>query len=239
MSNYITEAQAKGSIPDILRDGVTGQPKLYTRGGDFALGDVTFGQIQVQDETITLDGIYVSFTSAASDGAAAGTALDPLLVNIKGSLDLTLDELVIVLQATANATIAVATYAKSGTTILTIAYDTVGYAANAYTLAASIGTVSAATLEGGQDTPDLLGDSENVQINMDQSTDQAFSISDGREFQRRTILLAAKGSANAVITPANFTDGTTITLDTALDYAQLQFLGGAWKVVGTQVATVA
>jgi len=228
--DYISAAVPPLSDVDSMRRGIGGAPVSYTQGGDFATGDITWSGIQVQDETITIDDVVILFTSAASDGAAAGTVADPLLVNIKGSLDLTLDELVIVLQATANADIAKATYTKGGTTILNIDYDTVGTAGNV-TLAASIGTVSAATLEDGQDTPSITLDSENVTVALTQATDQAFILPDGVEFQKQTIVLTAKSGGDLVCTPTTLTGGSTLTFDAADEFASLQFLGGTWQVI--------
>jgi hypothetical protein len=219
--------------------GRTGEPQIYTHGGESARGTITWASIQTDTSTITLNGVYVEFTTSASDGTAAGTVGDPLLVNIKSSLDLTLDELVIVLNATANATIATATYAKSGTTILTITYDTRTASGNSFTLAASEGTVSAATLSGGYADVAITLGTENIEINLTDASDNYFTLADAPKFTRKTIAMTTKSTGNAIITPANFTDGATITLDTALDYVQLQFIGTAWKVVGTSVATIA
>ncbi|MCK5600291.1 hypothetical protein KAR91_00300 [Candidatus Pacearchaeota archaeon] len=235
--DYISASVPPLSDIDSVRRSIGGAPVSFTQGGDFANGDITFGQIQVQDETITIDSVYISFTSAASDGAAAGTALDPLLVNIKASLDLTLDELVIVLQATANVDIAKATYTKGGTTILNIDYDTVGIAGNV-AIAASIATVSAATLTGGTDTPTITLDSGHSTVALDQATNQAMILASGVEFQEHTIVLTTKSTGDLILTPIALTGGTTLTFGTANMFCKLKFLGGSWQVIAN-TATLA
>lgn len=236
----ISAAQPKGSVTDIIRDGLTGAPQSYSQGGTQSSGTITFANIQTAGETITLNGIWVEYTAAASDATAAGTEADPLLVQIKASLELSLDETTIVLNdAGAPAAISVATYTNSAT-VLTITYDSNTTTGNTYTLVSSGDTVSAATLTGGQNTPDLLGDSENQTISLTQAGDQDFTIGSGSPFQRRTIALELKsGAGNAVISIAAFTDGSTVTLDTKNDYVQLQWIVDAWKVVGTSVSTIA
>lgn len=237
--NYIPSHYITNPLPAI-RSGAGGEPKSFTQGGVLALGDITFADNPTAADTITLNGIYVEFTASASDETADGTAIDPILVNIKASLDLTLDELVIVTQAAAHAALIVATYTKSGTTILVITYDTYGTAGNAYTLAASADTPSAATLEGGQEMGIIPLDTEHVTLSLTQDVDQYFTLADGVPFQRKTIAVALlSGSGNAVVTPANFTDGTTMTFDAVNEYAELQFIVDAWKVVGTDINTVA
>jgi len=211
--------------------GRTGQPHVYTAGGDYARGTITWASIQTDTSTITLGGVYVKFTTAASDGTKAGTVGDPLLVNIKGSLTLTLDELVIVLNATANATIATCTYAKSGSTILTITKDTRGTAGNAFTLAASVGVVSAATLTTGTDDVAITLTTENIDIQLVDGNDQYFSLANAEDFTKKVIMLSAKSTGNAIITVANL-DGSAsvaVTLSTAGQYLVYQFLDGNWR----------
>jgi len=211
--------------------GRTGQPHVYTAGGDYARGTITWSVIQTNTSTITLGGVYVKFTTAASDGTKAGTVGDPLLVNIKGSLTLTLDELVIVLNATANTTIDNATYAKSGSTILSIVYDTRGTAGNAFTLAASEGTVSAATLTTGANDVAITLATENIDLQLTDANDQHFTLANSEDFTKKVIMLSAKSTGNAIITVANL-DGSSnvaVTLSTAGQYLVYQFLDGNWR----------
>ena len=105
-----------------------------------ATGTITFADNPTADvDSITLNGIPWTFTTAAS-----GTTN----TQVKASLALTLTELAANLQASANASLTVATYTENGT-VLTITYDAEGTNGNAYTLVASSDTVSGATLAGG------------------------------------------------------------------------------------------
>lgn len=222
-------------LPEI-RAGKTGTAEVLTQGGVKASGGVTYALIQVEGDTVTLNGIYAKYTAAASDATKAGTVGDPLLINIKASLTLTLDEAVIVLNAAAHAGLAVATYTNVGGLVLTIIYDTFGTAGNAYTLVASAGgTVSAATLTGGQDMGIISVSTEPTRINLTQAVDQYFTLADGDQAQRKLIYLATKsGAGNAIITPANLAAGTTITANAATEYSVLRFMGTEWfQTAGT------
>lgn len=73
-------------------------------------------------------------------------------------------------------------------------------------------------------------DVEFTRLQITGASNVAFTLADGIEGQRKTIVLESKGGAgNAVITPTNYFDGTTITLDAAGEMADLVFLGGEWR----------
>lgn len=230
-----------GTFPlPALRAGKTGTPETLTQGGTYASGAVVFAAIPTAADTVTLNGIVVEFTAAASDPTAAGTLADPVLVNIKADLTLTLDEAVTVLNnAGAPAALTVATYSNVGGTDLKVTYDTMGAAGNAYALAASVATPSAATLTGGQDVTQVSVSTENTKISLSQSVNQAITLPDGDEAQNKTIYMIAKsGAGNAIVTPAHLAGGTTITFDADKEYSVLKFLDGQWvQIAGT--ATVA
>lgn len=67
----------------------------------------------------------------------------------------------------------------------------------------------------------------------------AASLADGVAGQKVTLKMLVDGATDAVITPANFLDGTTITLDDVGDSAELLFDGTNWGVIGTPTGTVA
>jgi len=67
---------------------------------------------------------------------------------------------------------------------------------------------------------------------------QADTLADGILNQRKTLKMTVD-AADAVVTPANFLDGTTITFDDAGDSCELLFDGTNWGVIGTPTATVA
>lgn len=139
--------------PDALP--VTFATLRYASGGDtiemlggnpFARGTLTFVTNPVATETIAVNGVTFTFVAGAS------TATN---VHIGVTKEDTALELVNVLNASANASVNVATYSvANGGTVITITYDTAGTGGNAFTLANSSGTVavtrSASTLLGGQ-----------------------------------------------------------------------------------------
>lgn len=114
-----------------------------TTSDNAAEGLITFSAQPADDSTITLNGITWTFKASGASGNQS---------NKGASLSLTLDALVTALNASANSSLTPATYSKVGTTQLKIVYDSTGAGGNAYTLAASAasnGTVSYATLQGG------------------------------------------------------------------------------------------
>lgn len=126
-------------------------------GQDAADGDITFSaQPTATTGTITINGVVFTFIAGASSGTN---------VQIKTSLTLTLDELVTVLNASANASVTPATYSKGGSTKLLIVYDTPGTAGNAFTLAASVasnGVVSGSTLANGTKLHQFYSGAQNL-----------------------------------------------------------------------------
>lgn len=231
--DYISASVPPLSDIDSVRRGIGGSPQSLTQGGVYGSGSVGFADKPTAADTITLNGIWVEFTASASDETAAGTEADPLLVNLKADLTLTIDECETVLNAAAHAELIVATYANSAGTALSITYDTYTTASQSYTIVASSDTPSGATMTGGQYIGEISLDTENNTLSQDQSVDQAYSLGDASEFTKKTIVLTAKGSANAVITPDNFSS-TTITLDTAGDYWRGVFVAGVWQTISSQ-----
>lgn len=68
-------------------------------------------------------------------------------------------------------------------------------------------------------------------INTDAGGD-AFTLADGtQKGQVKKIILVVDGTGDAVITPANLGDGTTITMDDAGDYIVLLWNGQEWYAV--------
>lgn len=76
-------------------------------------------------------------------------------------------------------------------------------------------------------------------INTDAGGD-AFTLADGTVVgQIKNIQLVADGGGNAVITPANFLDGTTITFADAGDSCSLLWNGSNWVLIANNGGTVA
>jgi len=238
MTNYVSAEYGTFPFPAI-RMGKTGEPAIQTAGGVKSSGTITFAANPTAADTITIDGIYVEFTASASDATTAGTVGDPLLVNIKASLALTLDEILAVCNAgTVPAAMQLATYTEDGATILTITYDEYELAGDTFTLAASSDTVSAATLEGAQLLPDDRSAFGPTEFALTQSVNQNFLLGDGDETQRKFIYATALSTGDAVVTPISLRGGTTITFANAGEYSELRFMNGEWvQTAGT--ATVA
>ncbi len=110
-----------------------------------ATGSIVFSVNPSDGDTITLNSVVWTFKSTVS--APDETAIFP-------TLDQTLSQLVLDLNASADALLTVATYSAT-LTDLDIVYDTPGTGGNAYTLAASVATPSSGTLTGG--TTDGVG----------------------------------------------------------------------------------
>jgi len=240
MPNNLYVGQEYGNFPfPSIRMGKTGEPATLVAGGVYATGTITFADNPTAADTITIDGVYIEFTAAASDATTAGTVGDPLLVNIKGSLPLTLDEILVVCNSgTVPAAMQLATYTEDGATILTITHDSYSVDGNAFALAASSDTPSGALLTGGQDIPDDRVTFGPTDFALTQSVDQNFQLGDGDETQRKFIYASALSTGDAVVTPTNLTGGTTITFANTGEYSELRFLTGSWvQTAGT--ATVA
>ncbi|WP_316979965.1 phage tail tube protein [Shumkonia mesophila] len=106
-----------------------------------AKGTIAFSALPDPDDTITLNGTVWTFVAAAPAGSET---------LIQATVIQTIDQLVIDLNASADAEVAKCTYSRvTGTEELTVERDTAGVAGNTFTLAASAATVSAATLAGG------------------------------------------------------------------------------------------
>lgn len=106
-----------------------------------ATGTITFAANPSDGDTITLNGTVWTFVAATPTGnetLIAGTTIG------------TIDQLVTDLNGSAETEIVKATYSRvTGTQALTITYDTTGTAGNDWTIAASVATVSDASLGGG------------------------------------------------------------------------------------------
>lgn len=225
MTDYISP-YTQSKTAKAIRAGVTGQPQSLTAGGTQATGSIVFSANPTTNDTIVLNGVTITFGAAAD-------------VDNSVDLDTTGAALQTFLNASVDADLAVATYTyTAGTDTLSISYDTNGVAGNAYTIDTT-GLTAAPTsadtvLSGGQDNRNVSLTTENTDIQLSQAVDQDFILPDGKEFQKKVIVLSAKSSTgNAVITPANYTDGTTLTLDADGEMWYGVFLNGAWKTIIT------
>lgn|SRR5574343_60612 len=162
MSNFtpsvVTVSITNGGTSEVLvaadaqRQAIVIQPQTEAclinfgaTAGTQATGTLTAGSNPANADTIDINGVTFTFVTGSS------TATN---VHIGSTKEDTMTELAAVLNASANASISVATYTVAGA-VLTITYDAGGADGNAYTLADSTGakiTRSAATLAGGSNT---------------------------------------------------------------------------------------
>lgn len=108
-------------------------------GAGFAGGAITFVTNPADGDTVTLNGVIWTFKSALSAGDQT---------QIQGTLAETLTQLTHDLSVSGDPALTVAAYTANAT-VLSINYLTAGTAGDAYTLDASVGTPSGATLTGG------------------------------------------------------------------------------------------
>ncbi len=142
--NLYPEGNRKDSPTSVTHYQRPGLAALATSTN--ASGYIHFGSNPSDGDTITLNSVVWTFRTAPSL---------PTDLFIAGSLAGTLILAVPLLNSSVNPLMAVATYsfvpATASATDIAIVYDTAGTAGNAYTLAASAATRSAATLLGGLD----------------------------------------------------------------------------------------
>lgn len=104
-----------------------------------ASGEIVFSVNPSADDTVTIGGTAVTAKASGATGAQ---------FNIGASLAASMTALATVLNASADAQLAKATYTATGNSIK-IVFDTAGTSGNSFTIAASAATPSAATLLGG------------------------------------------------------------------------------------------
>jgi len=112
-----------------------------TTQGVAASGTITFATNPADADTVTINSVAFTFknTPTLATHVQIGTDLAATLAN-----------LIVTLNASANASVTPATYsADADLTMLTITHDTIGTGGNSFTIAASAGTPSGATLAGG------------------------------------------------------------------------------------------
>ena len=118
--------------------GLLGDP---TSTAVAATGYIDFTTNPSDGDTIALNGVTFTFVSGAPSGNE---------IQIQGTVTQTLDEAVTVLNASANPDVDDATYSRpTSTQQVLVTHDTAGLGGNSFTLAASVATVSGATLTGG------------------------------------------------------------------------------------------
>jgi len=146
--SILTNSRGSGYAPGdtITLGGGTAAPAavltVNTVAPVAARGFIAFSANPTDGSTITLNGVAWTFKT---------TPVGANQTQIQATLAGTLVQLASDLNASANASLMVATY-SANSTVLSVVYDTTGVGGNAYTLVAgagSNGTVSGATLTGG------------------------------------------------------------------------------------------
>ncbi|MBN3848625.1 DUF3383 domain-containing protein [Paraburkholderia sp. Ac-20342] len=128
-----------------ITDGTTGATStLSFASAPTAFGSVTYAVNPSAAATVTIGGTVVTFVSALTTGNQ---------ILIGATLAATLANAVTFLNQSADVNLSKATYSvNQAGTALQIVYKTPGTGGNAFTLVASVGTVSGATLSGGSGT---------------------------------------------------------------------------------------
>lgn len=205
-------------------------------GATKAVGQTTFSGNLTAGDTINVGGTV--FTAVAS--GASGNQF-----NVAGSLTLTLDNIVTVLNASVVPAVALVTWSKSGTTILLGVVKVAGVQGNAptVTLAASSSGAVTVNFAGGVSGENPTGkfeansdpggtDAEVYALVTNVSSQTtAFTLPLGEEGQRLLMYLSVKGTGSNAVVTGTFAGGTTVTLDTVGKYFSARFLGGSWVVM--------
>lgn len=128
-----------------LPGGIDGTPVTISgtsasTQGIQATGTIVFADNPTALDTITMNGVVFTFVASGATGNE---------INIAVSLDLTLDNVISVLNGSSDPAVNIATYTENGVDTLTITFDAYSRDGNLYTLAASADTVSGPTLTGG------------------------------------------------------------------------------------------
>jgi hypothetical protein len=131
-----------------------------------ATGTILFSANPTPADTITINGTVFTFVASGATGNE---------INIGSSLLSTLAETVTVLNASADTDVNDATYSNNGADSLIITHDTPGTGGNAFTIAASAGTASGATLTGGTNSSNLI-DSSGTGLTLTNNGDAAYHI---------------------------------------------------------------
>jgi hypothetical protein len=145
---------------------------------------------------VTINGTAFTFKASGATGNQS---------NIGATLSDTLDNLVTVLNGSVVSGVAQATYSKTGTTTLHVAYDTAGLAGNAFTLVAaagSNGTVSGATLSGGTNKHTFTSGAANLpamSIETAMPDVPSYEMNYGARANTCRIEMSRRGLLNAVI----------------------------------------
>ena len=68
---------------------------------------------------------------------------------------------------------------------------------------------------------------------------QTGTLADGEEGQKKILKMTVDGATDMVVTPANFSDGTTLTFADVNDSCELIFANGSWSLISNNGVVVA
>lgn len=166
--------------------------------GVAATGTVTYTVNLLNNDTITLNGVVYTFKSSPT----ASTD-----VKIATTLSGTLQNLVEKVAQSSNGSVTLATYSHNGT-VFTITYNESGTVGNAYTLAASVGTVSGATLSGGSGAAGTNGGTITVYTKAEGIRANGVINLTSTEIERGFAMNVVAGTANTSALVFEFYRGT-------------------------------
>lgn len=205
-----------------LAAGKSGLPQQLPRGGVKSIGKIVFTGNMIAGDTITVN--TKVFTCMASG------ATGEFQFNVDISLSASLDSLITVLNACTDPLVSYATYTKTDTnTAVTSTSDGYAYADNypSKALASTHSTVVVTQPASGRNKGEISLETESTNISHASSTEY-FTLAEGDEFQKKTIVMTGAGVAEI---DGDFAgSSTTLTFD-AGEYAVLQYLNGEWKAV--------
>lgn len=198
-------------------------------GSRSAMGYITFSANPSVGHTITVNGTSFAFVGSGATGNQ---------INIAGSLTGTIDNMVSVLNASALANVALATYSNVGGTQLLATVDLAGDQGNSFTLASSNVNGVVTAVAGGV-SPDTIDISKDSVIRLRTLAGGGFNyqLPNGENGQIVSLVFESKGgSANAVVYGA-FAGGAYAIFDTANEFLVVQWLAGAWRVIANSGVT--
>ena len=219
--------QIKDILDERLRAALKGKAlyEIRTTGGVKATGKILFSDQPTADDTITVGDVTLTFKASAD--------ADEDEVTIGADLSTTIGNVITKLGTYTSGWVPEATYAKADTnTSLAVTFKTYEVRGNDFPLASSSANGTVTAMSGGVDG--LLDVNTAVTYFSDSTAadHQYFTLPDGEEGQRKTLLLGARSQAkNIVVAPQNGASNT-YTFDAANEYQELVFLGGKWRSVG-------
>lgn len=207
----------------------------YTKTDTNTALTVTFDGTLASDNSIVLASTHSTVVVTQPTGGVNVTTASEF--DVGGSLSVSLDNLVITLNASTNAIIQTATYSKTDTnTALTLVFDTNRTLDNDIVIASNHSTVVVTQPHGGHDDAVVAMDKEHTQINLAGATGEV-SIPDGGEGDHKTIAMIGTGTANLISLTDKLPGTTNNYAMTEGNVLIMQYVGGKWRLLLNEGAT--